>query len=380
MNIDYSWFDSITMPLMIVNDKLELCYFNHCAQSLIDKNDKEKDFIRCLQLEKYNCRVDDVVVRVLKNLKPNQTTELNECSIVGKPFESQLLITKLSSSLFLIQIDLKQTINTSSLPLFNISPIAIMITDENDIILSVNHAFEQLLGYHQHELLGLTPTALRSGLHDDDILTTMWQKVNSEGFWEGEIHHRHRNDAIVTSILSIRRYFERERCYYLSFLNDVSAHFREIKRLKKRAYYDYLTKLPNRFLLESEFNHYKSKYNDFYLTFIDLGDFKEINDNFGHEVGDQALVEVSSFLLTLFSDSFVCRYGGDEFIALSISDESKIKNTLNKGINICNNTYNIQIHFGTAQYPKNGNCLDSIIKFADKNMYDHKLGRKKNGR
>jgi diguanylate cyclase (GGDEF)-like protein/PAS domain S-box-containing protein len=255
-----------------------------------------------------------------------------------------------------------------------------MITDENDIILSVNHAFEQLLGYHQHELLGLTPTALRSGLHDDDILTTMWQEVNTEGFWEGEIHHRHRNDAIVTSILSIRRYFERERCYYLSFLNDVSAHFREIKRLKKRAYYDYLTKLPNRFLLESEFNHYKSKYNDFYLTFIDLGNFKEINDNFGHEVGDQALVEVSSFLLTLFSDSFVCRYGGDEFIALSISDESKIKNTLNKGINICNNTYNIQIHFGTAQYPKNGNCLDSIIKFSDKNMYNHKLGRNKNGR
>ncbi|EOG7683161.1 PAS domain-containing protein, partial [Vibrio cholerae] len=233
MNTDYSWFDSITMPLIIVNDKLELCYLNQRAQSLVDKHERGNDFIRFLRLEKCDCRVDDVLERLLKNLKLNQTTELNECSIIGKPFESQLLITKLSSGLFLIQINLKQTISTSSLSLFNISPIAIMITDENDIILSVNHAFEQLLGYHQHELLGLTPNALRSGLHDDDILTTMWQRVNCEGFWEGEIHHRHRNDSIVTSTLSIRRYFESERCYYFSFLNDVSAHFKEIKKLKK---------------------------------------------------------------------------------------------------------------------------------------------------
>lgn len=376
--MDYSWFDSITMPLMIVNDKLKLCYLNHCAQSLVDKHEKGQDFIRCLGLEKCNCRIDDVVVRLLKNLKLNQTTELNECSIIGQPFESQLLITKVSSSLFLIQINLKHTISTSSLSLFNISPIAIMITDENDIILSVNHAFEQLLGYHQHELLGLTPTALRSGLHDDEILTSMWQKVNDEGFWEGEIHHRHRNDSIVTSILSIRRYFERERCYHLSFLNDVSAHFKEIKKLKKRAYYDYLTKLPNRFLLESEFNQYKSKYSDFYLTFIDLGDFKEINDNFGHEVGDQVLREMSNFLRTLFYDSFVCRYGGDEFIILSTTNEFNFNDLLNNELKIGGNIFNIQMHFGTAQYPKSGDCLESIIKVADTSMYDHKFGRKKN--
>ncbi|POB49769.1 sensor domain-containing diguanylate cyclase [Vibrio vulnificus] len=376
MNTDYSWFDSITMPLIIVNDKLELCYLNQCAQSLVDKHERGKDLIRFLRLEKCDCRVDDVLERLLKNLKLNQTTELNECSIIGKPFESQLLITKLSSGLFLIQINLKQTISTSSLSLFNISPIAIMITDENDIILSVNHAFEQLLGYHQHELLGLTPNALRSGLHDDDILTTMWQRVNCEGFWEGEIHHRHRNDSIVTSTLSIRRYFESERCYYFSFLNDVSAHFKEIKKLKKFAYFDYLTKLPNRFLLESEFNYYKSKYNSFNLTFIDLGEFKKINDNFGHEVGDKALIEVSQFLLTLFCDSFVCRYGGDEFIILSNINDFSFEKPLNREIDIYGNTFNIQIHFGTAEYPKDGDCLESMIKIADKIMYDHKFGTK----
>jgi len=380
MHIDYSWFDSIRMPLMLVNNKLELCYLNYYAQSLLDKRGNEKDFIRCLLLEKHDCRVDDIIVRLLKNLKPNQTTELNECSIRGKPFENQLLITKLSDEIFLVQINLDQPTKTSSLPLFEISPIAIMLTDENDIILSVNHAFEQLLGYHQNELLGLTPNSLRSGLHDDDILTTMWQKVNSEGFWEGEIHHRHRNDSIVTSTLSIRRYFECERCYYLSFLNDVSAHFREIKKLKKRAYYDYLTKLPNRFLLENEFNYYKSKYNNFNLTFIDLGEFKEINDNFGHEAGDQALIEVSKFLLTLFCDSFVCRYGGDEFIILSTINGFNLKKPLNREINIYGNAFNIQIHFGTAEYPKDGDCLESMIKVADKIMYDHKVGTKQNGR
>jgi diguanylate cyclase (GGDEF)-like protein/PAS domain S-box-containing protein len=368
------------MPLMLVNNKLELCYLNYYAQSLLDKRGNEKDFIRCLLLEKHDCRVDDIIVRLLKNLKPNQTTELNECSIRGKPFENQLLITKLSDEIFLVQINLDQPTKTSSLPLFEISPIAIMLTDENDIILSVNHAFEQLLGYHQNELLGLTPNSLRSGLHDDDILTTMWQKVNSEGFWEGEIHHRHRNDSIVTSTLSIRRYFECERCYYLSFLNDVSAHFREIKKLKKRAYYDYLTKLPNRFLLENEFNYYKSKYNNFNLTFIDLGEFKEINDNFGHEAGDQALIEVSKFLLTLFCDSFVCRYGGDEFIILSTINGFNLKKPLNREINIYGNAFNIQIHFGTAEYPKDGDCLESMIKVADKIMYDHKVGTKQNGR
>ncbi|EKO3574486.1 diguanylate cyclase [Vibrio metschnikovii] len=386
MGFDFTqidWLDSVITPLVVIDDQLAAHYINEAAERIATSEIRTPAvcIVSLFQLEKRGCDIHQLLSRLILNLTIKQTTVINDCFINDGHERCQLTMTKLSeqpSRFALLQISTQNALSGNVFSFFINSPIAIMLTDCNDIIQSINPAFEDLLGYTQSELLGLKPDFLRLGLHEESTLNEIWQVLDKGNQWRGEIHHRKKDGSVVTNILSI---IKNENniggFHYISFLTDISSHFDEIRKLKKRAYYDYLTTLPNRYLLEQEINVLIKNKTEFYLNFIDLGKFKEINDTHGHETGDKLLFEIGRRLSKL-DDIFVCRYGGDEFITIS-RQESKvddINQLLTIPFSIKKEEIVIGIHIGTAQYPNDSQEIEELIVMADKNMYQEKNSEK----
>lgn len=377
-SIQMAWFDAITSPIIVIDHQLCVCYTNRAAQRLVAPLTSTcgQNVVELLQLSKEGCDMSELLARLMVNLDLQQTTEINRCTINNEHLNWRLSFTKVASSpsnLALLQVNDQYLLADNMMSFFENSPIAIMLTDKNDIISSVNPTFESLFGYKKSELLGLKPDFLRSGLHEESQLQKMWKALEQEGKWKGEVHHRKKDGAILTNILSITRNEDTlGEHYYISFLSDISNHFHEIRELKQRAYYDYLTKLPNRFLLEQEINVLTSKNDPFYVNFIDLGKFKEINDQYGHEVGDKILVKIGQRLLSI-DDVFICRYGGDEFISISRNNKVKeIESLLEEPFFIKQKTITIDAHIGTAFYPDDSINIEELLIIADKRMYQEK--------
>ena len=263
MTFDFTqidWLDSVITPLVVIDDQLAVHYMNDAAKRMItlDNAVNVDCIVSVFQLEKQGCDIHQLLRRLMLNLIIKKTTVINDCFIHKKSHTCQLTLTKLSeepSTFALLQISTQDFLSGNVFSFFINSPIAIMLTDQNDIIQSINPAFEDLLGYTQSELLGLKPDFLRLGLHEESTLTEIWQTLDKGNQWKGEVHHRKKDGSIVTNILSIIKNENNiGQFHYISFLSDISSHFHEIRKLKKRAYYDYLTTLPNRYLLEQEIN------------------------------------------------------------------------------------------------------------------------------
>ncbi len=154
----------------------------------------------------------------------------------------------------------------------------------------------------------------------------------------------------------------------------------ELKETEKLTYLDPLTRLYNRRFLEEKYEYIKRNYDTFVLVFVDLDNFKEINDRWGHELGDKVLIEVAEFFRRNFREyDFVVRYGGDEFCIILVNvDKEKAERILERiknkfEIEILNFFgFNLSFTYGVAEYPKDGESLDTLVKIADERMYKHK--------
>jgi len=168
----------------------------------------------------------------------------------------------------------------------------------------------------------------------------------------------------------------------------IKAQENELKDIKLKSNKEPLTELYNRKFLYNYIEKIWIKTNrrenfSFALIFIDLDNFKPINDNFGHEEGDKVLKEVANILKENFRKSdFIIRYGGDEFVILinlqnnHISNIKKIINSLRKRVEEKLNKYNLSFSYGIAIYPKDGKSLSTLLKKADIKMYKEKKKRK----
>lgn len=154
----------------------------------------------------------------------------------------------------------------------------------------------------------------------------------------------------------------------------------EKKFAEKMMYIDPLTKVYNRRFLEENFEDIKKENELFTLLFIDLDNFKEINDRYGHIIGDKILVKVAEFFEENFRDKdLIIRYGGDEFCIIlcgvdSVKTQKIVKRIYEKFNKEFSNNFEIPISFsyGMAEYPKDGESLDRLIEKADKEMYKYK--------
>ncbi len=196
----------------------------------------------------------------------------------------------------------------------------ICITDARSRIVRVNRAFTEVTGYTQAEVLGKTPAVLSSGLHSKAFYRELWAKLLTQGAWQGEVWNRRKNGEIYPEWLNITavRTTQGEVTHYVATFMDISQRKHAEAQIRSLAFYDPLTQLPNRRLLRDrllgelrrvQFGGAGG------VLFVDLDDFKRLNDSEGHAAGDQLLQEVAHRLLDCVgSVDRLARPGGDEFV------------------------------------------------------------------
>lgn len=198
-----------------------------------------------------------------------------------------------------------------------------MVTDAQGLILRVNGGFTALTGYTANEVIGKNPRLLSSGRHSKEFYIEMWDALKEHRFWQGEIWNRKKNGYIFPEWLCITAISNSvgEIVNYVATSNDISQRKADEERIRQLAFYDELTKLPNRALLFQRLNlalNTSQRYHKYgALIFLDLDHFKILNDTLGHTLGDQLLLEVSRRLLECVRNiDTVARLGGDEFIII----------------------------------------------------------------
>lgn len=270
---------------------------------------------------------------------------------------------------------------------------AIMITDVNNKIMRVNHAFTKVTGYTQEEVLGQDPRILSSGKHSASFYQNMWQELQEKGSYESEIWNRRKNGAVYPERHTITTITDDvgKIINYVSVFSDITTQKAHEDRIQFLAFYDQLTSLPNRRLLldRLQYNLSLSQRNkkQGVLMFLDLDDFKKINDSLGHEVGDELLQQVATRLQeTLRRADTVARLGGDEFVILvanqSLEGETLIEFSSNlaekiiaafqQPFHIKGYQHHISTSIGITIFPPTGQTAVSILGQADTAMYKSK--------
>lgn len=266
----------------------------------------------------------------------------------------------------------------------------ISITDHNGDIIDINRAFSKITGYTRNEVIGKNPSLLSSGKQSSQFYEAMWQSINTNLFWSGEVWNRKKSGELFISQLSVTAIVENQQQYYIGMLSDITKNREQQENLEMMAHYDVLTQLPNRALFADRFNlaiaHSKRNNSLLAVCFLDLDNFKPINDNYGHAAGDQILIEVSNRLKACVRDEdTVSRQGGDEFALLigDISSKSQCEEILSRihtslylPYLIDGTSHQISASCGITLYPSDSADIDTLIRHADQAMYQAKLSGK----
>ena len=269
--------------------------------------------------------------------------------------------------------------------IFEQSDEAILITDAQEKIVSVNPAFTRITGYSAAEVAGETPRKLRSGRHDAAFFQSMWQRLLDTGYWQGEVWDRRKDGEIYPTWLSIGsvRNSADEITHYFSIFTDITDRKRAEGRMHHLAYFDALTGLPNRMqfsrLADQALMSSRRKEGFGAVLFIDLNRFKPINDTLGHEAGDKVLQETATRLRACVRGAdVVCRLGGDEFVVglfeianreHAASVAQKLLATLDDPIVIEGRELKLGAAIGISIYPEDGMSTETLLRQADIAMY-----------
>lgn len=289
--------------------------------------------------------------------------------------------------------DIFQVLPDLALKLVENSIEGIVITDADGVIQFVNEAFTQISGYSAGEAIGQTPRILKSGKHDKNFYDTMWVSIIEKGAWKGEIWNKRKNGDIYPqrlSIVTIEDPSVQGKKYYASVISDLTQIKQDEEELRRRADHDVLTNLPNRYLFQDRMtqavNRARRKNAKFAVLFIDIDDFKKINDGLGHDAGDMVLQEVSMRLVQCGRDvDTVSRVGGDEFtfILEGVGEDdisivaSRVIERMSQPFYFYGREIHLTVSIGIAMYPENGKSAPEIMKNADMAMY-HVKGFGKN--
>lgn len=275
---------------------------------------------------------------------------------------------------------------------FENSQEGITITDRRNNIVTVNQAFCQITGYAEAEVLGKNPRILASGRHNKAFYARMWHAINTSGFWKGELWNRCRNGDIKPKWFSISvvRDDDGEIVNHLAIFSDITERKQAEERIEFLAHHDALTKLPNRVLTRDRFAQAVAKaqreLTAIAVLYVDLDNFKYVNDSFGHLAGDQLLVTSVGRLKQFIRETdTVSRQGGDEFLIIlpDISDPAVVERVASQILvnfaspfDIEGHTIAISASVGITFYPEHGEDFDTLLKNADAAMYAAKSAGK----
>ncbi|RXJ91142.1 hypothetical protein CRV01_02370 [Arcobacter sp. CECT 8983] len=275
---------------------------------------------------------------------------------------------------------------------FEHSNEGVLITDNENKIITINDAFCKITGYTKDEVIGKTPKILRSGVHEKYFYENLWDSLIHLGSWQGEIWNRRKNGEVYPEWLSITKVIDKNtnELNYMAIFTDISSLKETDKKLQFYANHDHLTGLLNKAQFENMLNKTIAKAvrntRKFALLFIDLDNFKQVNDTAGHDIGDLVLKELSSrFQKILRKEDIIARIGGDEFNVIidnitELSDviliSKKLNDEINKPFLIKNKTFYLSLSIGISIFPTHGLNASDLSKNADSAMYEVK----KNGR
>ncbi|TAN47962.1 MAG: PAS domain S-box protein [Methylococcaceae bacterium] len=268
---------------------------------------------------------------------------------------------------------------------FDNSQEGIVITDADNRFLDVNPAFTVITGYTREEVMGRDPRLLCSGRQDPAFYAAMWQSLLEKKAWRGEIWNRRKSGEIYAELLSISVICDDrgEVQRYVGVFSDISylkAHEFELCQV---ANYDALTGIPNRRLLADRLSQAIARAQRYgrmlSVCYIDLDGFKQVNDQFGHEAGDQLLVDITHRLQqTLRVGDTLARLGGDEFVALfnELAGVQECHLMLDRILDIAalpmvagGHEVRVSASMGVAFYPSDGEDGDTLLRHADQAMY-----------
>lgn len=274
------------------------------------------------------------------------------------------------------------------------SPVLVMITDKSGTIEYVNAKVIEQTGYCADEILGQNTRILQSGKTPIDIYKAMWGKLSQGDEWRGELLNKNKEGTHfwVSAIISPLRNDNDETTHYLAVMEDVSQKKSYEEMLKYQATYDNLTNLPNRVYgfhkLDRAISQAHLRRKKLAVLFLDLDEFKQINDSMGHAAGDLLLKALSERYLTIIRQTdTLARLGGDEFMLIlenlnHISDAERIAKKCQE---ICLNSFTIESRelyisssIGIALFPDHGRDAKTLMRNADTAMYQSKMKGKNN--
>lgn len=270
----------------------------------------------------------------------------------------------------------------------------IMITDADGNIVSVNNAFSRTTGYTAEELIGRSPGVLNSDYHSPNFHIEMWQALQRDGHWSGEVWNRHKAGDLYVVLQKVNAFHDEAGVLqgYVSLLSDITTLKLQQKQLEQIAHFDPLTNLPNRTLLADRLQQAMAQANrqgtSIAVLFIDLDGFKAINDTHSHAIGDQLLVQVAQRMKHVMRDEdTLARLGGDEFVGVlqnletpdaSIPVLERLLQAAAENIQLEELELSVSASIGVVFYPQLQEILDAdqLQRQADQAMYQAKQAGK----
>lgn len=262
---------------------------------------------------------------------------------------------------------------------------AMVVTDPHGVVLDINPAFSEITGYAANEIIGRRLNVLSSGRHDREFYRAMWEDLHTKGGWSGDIYNIRKNGEEFIERLTITTSYNEDGAVenYIGLFTDVTRLRQREAVIWRQAHYDHLTQLPNRQMFQENLlcaiEESRRREKVFALVFLDLDFFKEVNDTFGHDEGDELLRQVAARLQSCVrSTDLVARLGGDEFVLILHDTKSqedifnvchKVLDLIAKPYRLANNTVNISVSAGVTFYPQDGQDGVSLLKHADLAMY-----------
>ena len=268
----------------------------------------------------------------------------------------------------------------------------IMITDAAGTILKVNDTFTRITGYASDEAVGQNPRLLNSGRQSREHYVAMWQALAVDGHWSGEVWNRRKSGEVYAEFQTVGTVFDDRgnTRNYVALFTDITSMKQDQQRLEHIAHYDALTGLPNRVLLadrlqQAMLRSLRHKCS-VAVVFLDLDGFKAINDNHGHDVGDELLLLLARRIKSALREGdTLARIGGDEFVAVlaDLAAAQDCEPVLDRMLLAASSPVTIpgetgksgdrlvqvSASMGITLYPQDGADADQLMRHADQAMY-----------
>ena len=376
-NFSYSLSDTPCQQIMLQG----VCFYPDNVQQIFPKDKMLVDMGVVSYIGVPLRNSDRKIIGILNMLDDKPMTEdIHKVDLLGS------LAARIAIELELRESD--KQLNLSS-QVFKAAHEAIVITDANSIIVDVNPMFSVISDYSCEEVIGQNLNILSSDKHSQSFFEEIWQKIAQHGFWQGELWNRKKNGALYAGLFTISSILDKQGkvLNYISLFSDITQSKEQQASLELMAHYDVLTGLPNRSLFTDRFKqaiaHSQRSKTLLAVCFLDLDEFKPINDNYGHRVGDLLLIKVAERIKAqLRAEDTVARMGGDEF-ALLLGDMNSIyecKQMLERLHISISQTYTIEgtkllisASSGVTLYPNDDADLDTLLRHADQAMYHAKM-------